>query len=420
MADSPVAVAYQHVREQPVPPSRIVPGIPESVDRIVLHSLAKGRDERYQTASDFRADVEAARGGRQVYAVVPPVQNNAQNAATQFIPPTNDLTGTRMAPAAGGPPPGQYGTNQYAANQYGQYGAADTMGGGQAAFDQFGQNSDYSRRGQQQPQRSNAGLIIAGIALVVILALVGYLIASNLKNKDDNTGGTGTTATVAVPKVTGEALAQATADLKAKGFTNVTSSEAPNADVDKGKVSDQNPPADQSVPTSTAINLTVSSGPDSKNMPDVTGKSADDAKQELADQGFTSTSVKFKDDASQDPGKVISTSPAAGKPVTAAQLITITVASEQIAVPDGLLGMRQADAEAALKKADLKANVTLAVAPDEDPGSVIAVKPGSGKKVKRGSTVNLTVAQPDTTPTTAPPTTSPATPTPTPTETDNG
>ena len=67
VADSPVAVAYQHVREMPVPPS---PGgrwaSPSLDDRIVLHSLAKGRDERYQSASDFRADVEAARGGRQV------------------------------------------------------------------------------------------------------------------------------------------------------------------------------------------------------------------------------------------------------------------------------------------------------------------------------------------------------------------
>ncbi len=416
-ADSPVAVAYQHVREQPVPPSRIVAGIPESVDRIVLHSLAKGRDERYQTAADFRADVEAARGGRQVYAVVPPVQNNAQNAATQFIPPANDLTGTRMAPAASGPPPGQYATNQYAANQYGQYGA-DTAGGGQAAFDQFGQNNDYNRR-QPEPQKSNVGLILAGIALVVILALVGYLVASNLNKKDDDTGGTGgAAATVAVPKVTGETLEQATADLKAKGFTNVTSTKAADADVDKGKVSNQDPAADQAVATSTQITLTVSTGPDSQSVPDETGKSVDDAKADLADHGFTSTSVKYKDDASQKQGDVISTSPASGKKATPDTLITITAASDSIAVPAGLLTMSQEDAEAALEKAVLKANVTLVVAPDEDPGSVIDVKPGSGKKVKRGSTVNLTVAQAGTTTPTTPPATTSAAPTPTPTGTD--
>ena len=80
IADSPVAVLHQHVTEDPFAPSRIVGGIPESVDRIVLHSLAKGRDERYQTASDFRADVEAARGGRQVYAAVPPLYG--ENATT--------------------------------------------------------------------------------------------------------------------------------------------------------------------------------------------------------------------------------------------------------------------------------------------------------------------------------------------------
>src|SRR3982750_1680711 len=95
VADSPVAVAYQHVREAPVPPSQVVGGIPDSVDRIVLHSLAKGREERYQSAADFRADVEAARGGRQVNAVVP-VMHGA-NETTQYLP-AQDQTGTRMAP----------------------------------------------------------------------------------------------------------------------------------------------------------------------------------------------------------------------------------------------------------------------------------------------------------------------------------
>ena len=62
VGDSPVAVAYQHVREKPQPPSTLDPGIPRSVDRIVLHALAKDREDRYQTAAEFRADVEAGPG----------------------------------------------------------------------------------------------------------------------------------------------------------------------------------------------------------------------------------------------------------------------------------------------------------------------------------------------------------------------
>ena len=55
VGDSPVSVAYQHVREEPVPPSQVDPDVPPSVDAIVLKALAKDRDDRYQTADEMRA-----------------------------------------------------------------------------------------------------------------------------------------------------------------------------------------------------------------------------------------------------------------------------------------------------------------------------------------------------------------------------
>ena len=57
LGESPVSIAYQHVGEQPIPPSRLVEGISEDLDAVVLHSLAKPRDARYQSAAEFRADL---------------------------------------------------------------------------------------------------------------------------------------------------------------------------------------------------------------------------------------------------------------------------------------------------------------------------------------------------------------------------
>ena len=71
MADSPVAVAYQHVREAPPRPSDLNPAIPENLDRVILHSLLKDRESRYQTAAEFKADVDNVRAGRQVLAPPP-------------------------------------------------------------------------------------------------------------------------------------------------------------------------------------------------------------------------------------------------------------------------------------------------------------------------------------------------------------
>ena len=92
VGDSPVSVAYQHVREEPRPPSYFDPDLPPAVDAITMKALAKNRDQRYQTAAEMRADIERALGGRpveatpvtQVVAAVPPA------AATTNIPAFQD------------------------------------------------------------------------------------------------------------------------------------------------------------------------------------------------------------------------------------------------------------------------------------------------------------------------------------------
>ena len=66
--DSPVAVAYQHVRENPAVPSSIDPDIPPALDAIVLKAMAKNPVNRYQSAGEFAADLDRALGGRAVQA----------------------------------------------------------------------------------------------------------------------------------------------------------------------------------------------------------------------------------------------------------------------------------------------------------------------------------------------------------------
>ena len=61
LGESMVSIAYQHVGEQPLPPSRFVEGISEDLDAVVMHALAKPRDARYQNAGEFRSDLQAVR-----------------------------------------------------------------------------------------------------------------------------------------------------------------------------------------------------------------------------------------------------------------------------------------------------------------------------------------------------------------------
>ena len=68
VGDSPVAVAYQHVREEPQPPSNFDPEITPEMDAIVLKALVKDPDYRYQSADEMRADIEACLDGQPVAA----------------------------------------------------------------------------------------------------------------------------------------------------------------------------------------------------------------------------------------------------------------------------------------------------------------------------------------------------------------
>lgn len=78
VGDSPVSVAYQHVREDPRAPSELNPEVGRDVDAIVLKALSKNPANRYQSAAEMRADLLRAAGGRPVLAT--PVLSNAETA----------------------------------------------------------------------------------------------------------------------------------------------------------------------------------------------------------------------------------------------------------------------------------------------------------------------------------------------------
>src|SRR5713101_169874 len=98
--ENPVAIAYQHVREDPVPPRQINRAVPPSLEAIILQAMAKDPAQRYQSADDMRADLARYLAGRSVLAVPPPPPPPV--AATRLQPA---IAGTQVLPRATGPHP---------------------------------------------------------------------------------------------------------------------------------------------------------------------------------------------------------------------------------------------------------------------------------------------------------------------------
>ena len=99
--DSPVAVAYQHVREDPKSPSEVNPAVPPSLDAIVLKALSKNPANRYQSAAEMRSDLVRVRGGQSPLA--PAVMSADERTAMMAAgPPTG---ATRRINGRGVPPP---------------------------------------------------------------------------------------------------------------------------------------------------------------------------------------------------------------------------------------------------------------------------------------------------------------------------
>ncbi len=392
MGDSPVSVAYQHVREQPIPPSHVVGGIPEAVDRIVLHSLAKGRDERYQTAQDFRADVEAARGGRQIYAPMPAMTGS--NATTQFIPPAPDGT-QYMPPVANA-----------AAQGAALYGDQATTVGGQNPYDQnqydpFGQPpDDYSRRSREPEPGPNRTPLIVAAAVLAIIVVIALVLSQTVFKKDDSGSGVGGTTSgqkITIPKaINGQAEKQAEKTLTELGFPadNIkTKSKTTTNSDDVGKVLSTDPTAGSEVALTDIITLTIGKDPNTSSVPDLSGKTLTQAQAAIEDAGLKfGGSSETEKSGKTTAGIVVSSTPAADESVAPNTSVTVVVTSANVTVPTGLEGMTYQNAKKALENVGLKASRRTEES-NETPGTVIEAEESGGESIARGSSVGLVVAK---------------------------
>jgi serine/threonine-protein kinase len=364
--DSPVAIAYQHVRENPIPPSRVDPEIPAWADAIVLKAMAKDPADRYQSAGDMRNDIQRALSGMPVAA---PTH-------------TEMYQGTRRM--------GQ------GAMQAGPTGAIPAY--------QYGQEDEPPSGGR----RRRWPWVVIGLVLLLLLGGVGYAL------RYASAGG----GKISVPNVVGlKEKAAEKAIVKAKLVPVVV--KEPSSTTPHGQVIKTVPSFGNLVAANSRVKLYVSSGPAKKPVPDVIGKKELRAETILTNAGFKVGTPRTDPTSSQPQGTVISQSPPANTQAKPGTTVTITVSGGGISVPNVVGDSLQA-AESRLATANLSYRIHFEpAAPGTTPGTVVGQNPGPGNIVPPQTQVTLTVAQAATSPSPTPtsPSPTPTSPSPTPTST---
>ncbi|MER6268163.1 Stk1 family PASTA domain-containing Ser/Thr kinase [Streptomyces sp900105755] len=359
VGDSPVAVAYQHVREEPQPPSVFDPEITPEMDAIVLKALVKDPNYRYQSADEMRADIEACLDGQPVAATaamgsvgyggypddMPTTAMRSDAGATTMLPPMN-------------PDDGGYG---------------------------YDERPDRRRQQKKKNNTSTILLVVAGILVLVGSILIGKWVVS----------GGGSDKPFAAPNFVGQTYADAqkmadNSGLKLGTPTRRTCNNAP-----KGSVCSQDPTANSDVHKGDTINLVVSTGAPKVVVPSVVGQNIDDAKSTLEGDKYKFV-VKTKQQVSgEDPGTVLEQNPALGAEVEKGTTITLTVAKaeEKSTVPD-VTGQTCDAAKAQMAQNNLVGNCTDVDTTDPNQvGKVISTDPQAGTQVKKNSPVNIQIGK---------------------------
>ncbi len=352
--DSPVSVAYQHVSENPLPPSQVDPAVPPALDALVLKSLAKSPDDRYQTAADFRSDVERAIAGMPVTTAVPPVAGvGAAGVAAGAA--AGALGGAALGVAAAGDATQRFPTS-------------GTPVGGPPQDD-----SDSKRSPWVWVGIAALILIVAGSALFLGRVLFGNSTAEQ----------------VTVPALVGKTVTVAEQSLASQGLK--LGEQTPTAsDQPKGTVLTQNPAAGSQLAKGQSVSVTVSAGRAQVQVPTLTGlASADDARVALAEVQLVLGNVTQKDSGEPE-GMVLSQSPSSGTTVNAGSKVNITVSNGMVSVPN-VVNQSEAQAQATLQNAGF--NVQVVDQQSSQPaGTVLAQSPVANNKAKKGATVTITVA----------------------------
>jgi eukaryotic-like serine/threonine-protein kinase len=337
--DSAVAVALKHLSEPPAPISQWRPDVHPALEAVVMAALAKDPAQRWQSAEDLAAGLEAAR--TQIQAGPNGGQDTAAFAAIP-VPVADETAPTQLAQTTQPPVVAPV---------------------------------EEPRRKRRRPWWwwAIGALVLALVGVLLYLILSGVLATEQRE----------------VPRVTGKQLVEARALMERAGFDVQTERVQSSQPFDQ--VVDQDPNGGEEADEGSTVTLEVSGGPGNVLVPPVERLTEVQAVRELHKAGLEVTiDPEFSDKVKKD--FAIRTVPPEGREVTKGTRVRLLVSQgpEQVTVPD-VTGLTRESAEARLGQEGLEVSADEQES-DEPEGDVISQTPAGGTKVARGETVTIVVS----------------------------
>ncbi|WP_144119837.1 Stk1 family PASTA domain-containing Ser/Thr kinase [Catellatospora sichuanensis] len=332
VGDSPVAVAYQHVREEPPAPSESNRDVTPDVDAVVLKALSKNPANRYQSAGEMRADLLRAAAGRPVLAT--PVLREEQTVPMTAATRTNT---NRNAPA---------------------------------------------RVGDARRRRAS-GWVIATLTALGVLAVVALTAGLILANQPKD---------VSVPDLFGLTEQQAREAVTAAGLKPRLGEPLRQSDCTENTVFKQDPAKGREVREQSEVTFQICGGKPQVKVPPLVGSNRANAESQLTALGLVPV-FKEKDSDAQA-GQVLETSPKENELISEGGTVTVIVSKGLVKVPS-LVGKTQADAIAILTGLGLGNKIVPGDLTDDQSkvGTVQEQDPKKDTLKPKGTTITLVVFQ---------------------------
>lgn len=413
--DTTVSIAIQHLQEEMVPPSAYAPDLPVSLEKIILKCTQKSPSRRYQNIGDLIQDLKKAlvHPNEDFVTVVPLMnQDKTRVISEQELNQIKRKQEDEYADNYDDTYEDEYDDDGYDDDGYDEY---DGDEDGEYEDDYEDEDYEDENAGNGLNPKMEKAITIMGIVVAIIIVfIIIYLVGSffglfkfGSSKKADTQTETQTQVQTESDSESEEDDADKVTMIDVRGMTYDDAKDALNKvglgifkngtqssdDYAEGEIVSQDVEKGEKVDKNTTVKVVISSGKGSVPVPDVSGKSSDDATSKLEAEGFkVSTDYKYSDTVAQ--GKVVETAPSAGTSAQKGETVTIYLSRgpEGTEMPN-LIGQTEEQAKSTLNSMGCSVNVNTEYNTTQEAGKVVGQSIDPGVCVTSGTTVTIAISK---------------------------